>query len=72
METQPQTVLNLDLDQITNFIYHLDGTLVMVTYCDLTKSVFRVDTVKSSSCVCVILHFLGKSRLIANNHIICV
>jgi hypothetical protein len=27
METQVQTVLTMGLDQITKFIYHLDGTL---------------------------------------------
>jgi hypothetical protein len=27
VETQAQTVLTLGLDQITKFIYHLDGTL---------------------------------------------
>jgi hypothetical protein len=27
VETQAQTVLTLDLDQITKFVYRLDGTL---------------------------------------------
>jgi hypothetical protein len=53
VETQARTVLTLGLDQITKFIYCLDGyPLVMVTYSGLTQSVFILDRVKSSSCDC--------------------
>jgi hypothetical protein len=44
--------LTLGLDQITKFVYHLDGPLVRVTYSSLTQSVFILDRVKSSSCDC--------------------
>jgi hypothetical protein len=50
VETQAQTVLTLGLDQITKFMYRLDGPLVRVTYSGLTQSVFTMDRVKSSSC----------------------
>jgi hypothetical protein len=54
VETQAQTVLTLGMDEITKFIYRLDGLLglVRVAYSDLTQSVFRLDRVKSSSCDC--------------------
>jgi hypothetical protein len=52
VETQAQTVLTLGLDQITKFIYCLDGPLVRVTYSGLTQIVFILDRVKSSSCDC--------------------
>jgi hypothetical protein len=52
VENQAQTVLTLGLDQITKFVYHLDGLLGEKTYKGLTQSVFRLDRVKSSSCDC--------------------
>jgi hypothetical protein len=50
VKTQAQTVLTLGLDQITKFIYCLDGTLG--EYSGLIQSLFRLDRVKSSSCDC--------------------
>jgi hypothetical protein len=54
VETQAQTVLTLGLDQITKFIYRLDGSLDEgnVTYSGLTLSVFILDRVNSISCDC--------------------
>jgi hypothetical protein len=52
VEAQAQTVLTLGLDQISKFIYRLDGPLVRVTYNGLTQSMFRLDRVKSSFCDC--------------------
>jgi hypothetical protein len=45
-------VLTLGLNQITKYIYRLDGPLGEVTYSGLTQSVFILDRVKSSSCDC--------------------
>jgi hypothetical protein len=50
VETQAQIVLTLGLDQITKFIYHLDGPLMRVTYSGLTQRLFRLDRMKSSPC----------------------
>jgi hypothetical protein len=50
VDTQAQTVLTLGLDQITKFIYRLDGPLG--EYSGLTQSMLRLDRVKSSSCDC--------------------
>jgi hypothetical protein len=52
VETQAQTVLTLGLDQITKFVYCLDGPLGEVPYSGLTQSVVILDRVKSSSCDC--------------------
>jgi hypothetical protein len=50
VKAQAQAVLTLGLDQITKFVYRLDGPLGRVMYSGLTQSVFRLDRVKSSSC----------------------
>jgi hypothetical protein len=53
-ETQAQRVLTLGLDQITKFVYRLNGPLGEgnIYQSGLTQSVFRLDRVKSSSCDC--------------------
>jgi hypothetical protein len=50
VETQAQTVLTLNLDQITKFVYCLDGPLGEgnIMYSSLTLSVFWLDRVKFS------------------------
>jgi hypothetical protein len=36
-EVKRQTVITLGMDQITKFIFHLDGPLVTVTYSNPTQ-----------------------------------
>jgi hypothetical protein len=52
VETQALTALNLGLDQITKFIFLLDGPLVKVTYRGLTQSVFKLDRINSNLFYC--------------------